>query len=76
MYSLVGELIPGSSGEYRLVHIVVSPMGLQTPSASWVLPLDPSLGIVGHFVDNPEFEFTTVTVLWVKISIILGYMKY
>jgi hypothetical protein len=31
---------------YRLVHIVVLPMGLQTPSAPWVLSLDPSLGMI------------------------------
>jgi hypothetical protein len=29
---------------YWLVHIVVPPMGLQPPSASWVLSLAPSLG--------------------------------
>ena len=29
---------------YWLVHIVVSPIGLQTPSAPWVLSLAPSLG--------------------------------
>ena len=31
-------------GGYWLVHIVIPPMGLQTPSASWVLSLAPSLG--------------------------------
>jgi hypothetical protein len=30
--------------EYWLVHIVVSPMGLQTPSAPWVVSLAPSSG--------------------------------
>jgi hypothetical protein len=44
VYSLVGGLVPGSSGGYWLVHIVVPPMGLQTPSAPWVLSLAPSLG--------------------------------
>jgi hypothetical protein len=29
---------------YWLVHIVVPPMGLQTPSVPWVLSLAPSLG--------------------------------
>jgi hypothetical protein len=29
---------------YQLVHIDVSPMGLQTPSVPWVLSLAPSLG--------------------------------
>ena len=29
---------------YWLVHIDVPPMGLQTPSAPWVLSLGPSLG--------------------------------
>ena len=33
----------GGSG-YWLVHIVVPPMGLQTPSAPWVLSLAPPLG--------------------------------
>jgi hypothetical protein len=43
VYSLIGGLVPGSSGGYWLVHIVVPPIGLQTPSAPWVLPLAPSL---------------------------------
>ena len=34
MDSLVGDLVPGSSGGYWWVHIVVPPMGLQTPSSS------------------------------------------
>ena len=33
-----------SSGGYWLVHIVVPPIGLQTPSAPWVLSLDSPLG--------------------------------
>jgi hypothetical protein len=44
VFSLIGGLVPESSGGYRLVHIVVPPIGLQTPSAPWVLSLDPSLG--------------------------------
>jgi hypothetical protein len=44
VFSLVGGLVPGSSGGYWLVHIVVPPMGLQTPSAPWVPSLAPSLG--------------------------------
>jgi hypothetical protein len=45
VYSLVGDLVPGSSGEgYYLVHMVVPPMGLQTPSAPWVLSLAPPSG--------------------------------
>ena len=44
VYSLVGGLVPGSSGRYWLVHIVVPPMGLQTPSAPWVLSLAPPFG--------------------------------
>jgi hypothetical protein len=39
VYSLVGGLVPGSSGEVWLVDIVVLPMGLQTPSAPSVLSL-------------------------------------
>jgi hypothetical protein len=34
---------------YWLIHIVVPPMGLQTPSAPWVLPLAPSLGTLCSF---------------------------
>ena len=44
MYSLVGDLVPGSSGGVWLVDIIVLPMGLQTPSAHSVLPLTPPLG--------------------------------
>ena len=33
-----------SSGGYWLVHIVVSPIGLRTPSARWVLSLASPLG--------------------------------
>jgi hypothetical protein len=40
-----GGLVPRSSGGYWLVHIDVPPMGLQSPSAPWVLSLAPSLGI-------------------------------
>jgi hypothetical protein len=40
----VYSLVSGSSGGgYWLVHIV-PPMGLQTPSAPWVLPLAPPWG--------------------------------
>jgi hypothetical protein len=35
---------PWKLWRYWLVHIVVSPMGLQTPSAPWVLSLAPPLG--------------------------------
>jgi hypothetical protein len=31
-------------GGYWLIHIVVPPIGLQTPLAPWVLSLDPPLG--------------------------------
>ena len=44
MYSLVGDLAPGSSREIWLVDIVVLPMGLQTPWATLVLPLTLPLG--------------------------------
>jgi hypothetical protein len=44
VYSLVGDLVPGSSGEVWLVDIVVLPMGLQTPSAPSVFSLTPLLG--------------------------------
>jgi hypothetical protein len=44
VYSLVGDLVPGSSGAgYWLVHIIVPPMGLQTPSTSCVFSLAPLL---------------------------------
>jgi hypothetical protein len=35
---------PREPWRYWLVHIVVPPMGLQTPSAPWVLSLAPSSG--------------------------------
>ena len=41
---------------YWLFHIVVPPMGLQTPSAPWVLSLAPSLG-------------TLCSVQWMAVSI-------
>jgi hypothetical protein len=41
---------------YWLVHIVGPPMGLQTPSAPWVLSLAPSLG-------------TLCSVQWIAVSI-------
>jgi hypothetical protein len=41
---------------YWLVHIDVPPMGLQTPSAPWVLSLAPSLG-------------TLCSVQWMTVSI-------
>jgi hypothetical protein len=44
VFSLVGDLVPGNSGGYLLVHIVVPPMGLQTPLAPWILSLVPPLG--------------------------------
>jgi hypothetical protein len=34
---------------YWFVHIVVLPMGLQTPSTPWVLSLAPSLGTIKSF---------------------------
>jgi hypothetical protein len=46
VYSLVGSLVPGGPGDYWLVHLVVPPMGLQTPSALWVLSLVPPLEIL------------------------------
>jgi hypothetical protein len=40
---------------YWLVHIVVPPIGLQTPSAPWVLSLAPQLGgPVFHPIDDCE----------------------
>jgi hypothetical protein len=45
VYSLVGGLVPGSSG-VRLVDIVVLPMGLQSPSVTPVLLLTPPLGVL------------------------------
>ena len=37
---------PWEFGGYLLVHIVVPPMGLQAPSAPWVLSLSPPLEIL------------------------------
>jgi hypothetical protein len=41
---------------YWLVHIVVPPMGLQTPSAPWILSLASSLG-------------TLCSIQWMAVSI-------
>ena len=44
VYSLIGSLVPGSSGGYKLVYIItVPPMGLQTSSVPWVLSLVPPI---------------------------------
>jgi hypothetical protein len=56
VYSLAGDLVPGSSGGCSLVHIVVPPMGLQALSALWVLSLAPPLG-------------TLCSVQWLAVSI-------
>ena len=53
MFTLVDGLVREL---YWLVHIVVPPMGLQTPSAPWVLSLAPSLG-------------TLCSVQWMAVSI-------
>jgi hypothetical protein len=47
---------PNELWGYRLVHIGVPPIGLQTPSAPWVLSLAPSLGTdsVLCTIDNCE----------------------
>jgi hypothetical protein len=47
---------PRELWRYWLIHIVVPPMGLQTPAAPWVLPLAPSLG-------------TLCSVQWMAVSI-------
>jgi hypothetical protein len=47
---------PRQLGGSWLVHIVVAPMGVQTPSAPWVLSLAPSLG-------------TLCPVQWIAVSI-------
>ena len=39
---------------YWLVHIVVPPIGLQTPSAPWVLSLASPRGPVFHLIDDCE----------------------
>jgi hypothetical protein len=49
VYSLVGGLVPGSSGGVWLIDIVVLPMELQTPSAPSVLSVAPSLGTLCSF---------------------------
>jgi hypothetical protein len=58
VYSLVGGLVPGSSGDGRgwLFDIVVCPMRLQTPSSPSVLYLIPPLG-------------TQFSVQWLAVSI-------
>jgi hypothetical protein len=54
VFSLIGGLVPGSSG--GIVHIVAAPIRLQTSSALWVLYLAPSLG-------------TLCSVQWMTVSI-------
>jgi hypothetical protein len=56
VFSLIGGLVPSSFAGYWLVHIVVSPMELQTSSVPWVLPLAPSLG-------------TLCTIQWMAVNI-------
>jgi hypothetical protein len=56
VYSLVGGLVPGSSGMVWLVGIVVVPMGVQTPLVPSVLSLNPQLG-------------TQCSVQWLAVSI-------
>ena len=51
VYSLVGGLIPGSSGDICLVDIAILPMSLQIPSSHSVLSLIPPLG-------TTSFEFS------------------
>ena len=55
---LVGDSVPGNSGNVWLVDIVVLPMGLQTTSAPTVLPLTPPQG-------------TLCSVQWLAVSICL-----
>jgi hypothetical protein len=58
-YTLVGGLVPGIlGGGCWLSHIVVPPMGLQTPSVPWVLSLAPPL-------------WTLCSVQWLTASILL-----
>jgi hypothetical protein len=40
---------------YWLLHIVVPPIGLQTPLALWVLSLGPSLGALCHPIDDCKY---------------------
>jgi hypothetical protein len=56
-------LSPWELWGYWLVHIVVPPMGLQTPSAPWVLSLAPSLG-------------TLCSIQWMAVSIHLTLMIF
>jgi hypothetical protein len=56
VHSFVGGSVPGSSGGYWLVNIIVTPMGLQTPSVPWVLSLAPPLG-------------TLFSIQWMAVSI-------
>jgi hypothetical protein len=50
-----------SSGGYWLVHIVVPPIGLQTPSPPWALSLTPPLGIL---LTSTYERKHTVVVFW------------
>jgi hypothetical protein len=71
MHSLVGGLVPGSSGGEGvwLVDIVVLPMGLQTPSTSSVLSLTPPLECPCAQSNDSLQAFISVSVrLWQSVS--------
>jgi hypothetical protein len=63
VYSLFGALVPGSSGCHWLVHTVVPPMGLQTPSAPWVHSLVRPLGtLMNHLLNfNIVIQLTNMS---------------
>jgi hypothetical protein len=65
---------------YWLVHIVVPPMGLQTPSAPWVLLLAPPLGtscsVHGWLRASKWSSRRRKTKVWILRSILEGGTKY
>jgi hypothetical protein len=67
--SLVGDLVPGSSGGggglAGLIDIVVLSMGLQTPS---VLPLTPPLGFCAQCDGQLQASASVLVRLWQSLS--------
>jgi hypothetical protein len=72
VYSLVGGLVPGSSG----VHNVVPPMGLQTPSAPWVLSLTPPFKNIFYKMYCPCFIFPSFPLSSMAITVLQKIKKY
>jgi hypothetical protein len=70
VYSLVGGLVPGSSGGggVWVVDIVVLPIGLQIPSAPSVLPLTSPLGYLAKSNVWLQASASVLVRLWQHLS--------